>query len=429
MSSGDDEAVFTFDKCFGQSAGQADVYRALMEEPMDALFDGYNCTVLAYGQTGSGKTHSMMGLPTPSDSGLIRRFGAEMIERAATREGVRVFASYVQLYNESFSDLVDPSSTSELKLRRSEARGVHLQGAVERRLQTPRDLESLLHKAEASRVTADTRRNASSSRSHAILTLTLSIPGQADTPSLTSCANLVDLAGSERYRDAGEEALRQQESISINQSLTTLGLVISTLAAREAMPAASRPPSSSHIPYRNSKLTHLLKVSPAWQLPVWKWPVWKWPVWKRPVWKRPVWKRPVRKRPVWKWPVWKRPVWRRSVQHHWLWFTVCVAWSEEWHGLQPSMSHVPLAPRDYFHRHPAAAMQQPPWCRYPAATTVATVPFSTSCPATTALLRSPYYRCFAATTLASPSCHHFPSTGFSRWLCLLRHVGHRLPVE
>eukprot|EP00966_Prymnesium_polylepis_P036538 847488-Prymnesium_polylepis.1 len=98
---------------------------------MRALFDGYSCTVLAYGQTGSGKTHSMVG--TAEAPGIVRRFGAELLGRAAAIDGARVTASFVQLYNEAFFDLLQPSD-AELKLRRSEARGVHVQGAAERRL-------------------------------------------------------------------------------------------------------------------------------------------------------------------------------------------------------------------------------------------------------------------------------------------------------
>ena len=87
-----------------------------------------------------------------------------------------------------------------------------------------------------------------------VLTLSLTLPAEEGRGKVvTSRAALVDLAGSERAKDAGDGALRRQESIAINQSLTTLGLVISTLAARDTRDA--------HVPYRNSKLTHLLKDS------------------------------------------------------------------------------------------------------------------------------------------------------------------------
>ena len=251
VQSGDERAVFSFDRSFGPEESQHAVYDALIAEPMEALFDGYNCTVLAYGQTGSGKTHSMLG--TPDEPGIIPRFGRELFERASVHEGARVFVSYTQLYNEGFYDLLEPQSGAELKLRRSETRGVHVQGLAERRIFSAAELQQLVAKAEQHRVVAATTINASSSRSHTILTLTLSMPHERQRGrQVMSRANLVDLAGSERFKAAGDDLLRRQESISINQSLTTLGLVISTLAAGGGK-------SEQHVPYRNSKLTHLLK--------------------------------------------------------------------------------------------------------------------------------------------------------------------------
>lgn len=106
-------------------ADQSDVYDALVSEPMEALFEGYNSTILAYGQTGSGKTYSMVG--TEDEPGLIPRFARELFERASMHDGARVSASYLQLYNEAFLDLLEPHSGAELRLRRSESRGVFVQ--------------------------------------------------------------------------------------------------------------------------------------------------------------------------------------------------------------------------------------------------------------------------------------------------------------
>ena len=282
VHSGEEEAAFSFDAVFPSDAAQHDVYSELVAAPMAALFDGFNCTILAYGQTGSGKSFSMMG---PSEdasaspthraraAGIIPRFGAELFERASKVAGAKISVSYAQLYNEHFSDLLEPASTAELKLRRSEKMGVHVHGLSEKRVGSAKELLQLLAHAENYRVTAATRLNAGSSRSHAILTLALTMParrvstGGDGAPArgvrtVTSRANLVDLAGSERYKDAGAAAIRQQESISINQSLTTLGLVISTLAGGAGgAGSAGAGASQQHVPYRNSKLTHLLKES------------------------------------------------------------------------------------------------------------------------------------------------------------------------
>ena len=120
VHSGEEEATFSFDAAFASDAGQHDVYSELVAGPMAALFDGFNCTILAYGQTGSGKTHSMMGAsdndPSASPThrartaGMIPRFGAELFERAGKVQGAKITVSYAQLYNEAFSDLLDPST-------------------------------------------------------------------------------------------------------------------------------------------------------------------------------------------------------------------------------------------------------------------------------------------------------------------------------
>ena len=129
VASGEEEAGFSFDVCLGMEADQSDVYDALVSEPMEALFEGYNSTILAYGQTGSGKTYSMVG--TEDEPGLIPRFARELFERASMHDGARVSASYLQLYNEAFLDLLEPHSGAELRLRRSESRGVFVQALAQ----------------------------------------------------------------------------------------------------------------------------------------------------------------------------------------------------------------------------------------------------------------------------------------------------------
>jgi len=260
VRSGEEEAAFTFDSYFGPEAEQSDVYDALVTSPMEALFDGYNSTILAYGQTGSGKTFSMVG--SEDDPGIIPRFSRELFERASVHEGAKVHASYLQLYNEAFMDLFEPLSGADLRLRRSETRGVYVQGLSEKRLHSAGELARLLESGEQNRVVADTTKNAESSRSHVVLTLSLTMPAvEGRGKFVTSRAALVDLAGSERAKDLeGGAALRRQESIAINQSLTTLGLVISTLASRDHGGKGGAQ-QEAHVPYRNSKLTHLLKDS------------------------------------------------------------------------------------------------------------------------------------------------------------------------
>jgi hypothetical protein len=176
-----------------------------------------------------------------------------------------------------FLDLFAPVSKVELRLRRSEAKGVHIQGATEKRVASAKELLHVLTKADTSRLAGASRLKDASSRSHVILTVGLTVPakGGKGARSLMSRAHLVDLAGSEKFWDAGAELTRQQEPALINKSLTTLDLVIATLAQQKEVMSDTRgtsadggcgwpsdgpsgppnPPDTSHVPYRNSKLT------------------------------------------------------------------------------------------------------------------------------------------------------------------------------
>ena len=136
-------------------------------------------------------------------AGLIPRFGAELFERASKVAGAKVSVSYTQLYNEAFSDLLDPSSTAELKLRRSETKGVHVQGLTEKRVTSAKELLQLLAKADGGRVTAATRLNAGSSRSHAILTLALTMPARKSTDSGSSSGSSSSSSSSKSVTSRG----------------------------------------------------------------------------------------------------------------------------------------------------------------------------------------------------------------------------------
>ena len=170
--------------------------------------------------------------------------------------------AFVQLYLESIQDLLDIES-KDVRIREDPEKGVYLEGVQWYKCNTPEECEEVFHKGELNRNTESTRMNMHSSRSHAILILKIeksmkitnpkNIKNIKNTDRLLTCSylHLVDLAGSERVRKTGATNMRLEEAKKINLSLLCLGNVISSLTN----------PNTSHISYRDSKLTRLLKES------------------------------------------------------------------------------------------------------------------------------------------------------------------------
>nr|POE62391.1 kinesin-like protein kif13b [Quercus suber] len=274
---------FTFDKSFwshneadAHYAHQQHIYASFGEEFLDHNFDGYHTCIFAYGQTGSGKSYTMMG--TPDQPGLIPRTCRGLFERVESEQNssitYNVHVSYFEIYNEHVKDLLTPRTNpaTYLKIRESKSDGVYVQNLTDEPVKCYEDIESLMKMGDLNRTTASTKMNDTSSRSHAVFTLTLKqIQHDIATDSTIerlARMRLVDLAGSERAGRTEATGQRLREGGNINQSLTTLGRVIAALAdpRRQAANRVNGKQNQSKrraevVPYRDSVLTWLLKDS------------------------------------------------------------------------------------------------------------------------------------------------------------------------
>lgn len=227
------------------------------------MVDGFNCTIFAYGQTGTGKTYTMTGdisnvLPLPDAAGIIPRVLHALFARLEADEIENsVKCSFIELYNEELRDLLSPDDATKLKIYDDNSKKgsttTLVQGMEECHLKNASDGIALLASGSHKRQVAATKCNDLSSRSHTVFTITVYIKRTSEDGQEYLSAgklNLVDLAGSENIQRSGAENKRAAEAGLINKSLLTLGRVINALVER-----------SSHIPYRESKLTRLLQDS------------------------------------------------------------------------------------------------------------------------------------------------------------------------
>ncbi|KAF9210599.1 hypothetical protein BGZ59_009216 [Podila verticillata] len=280
---------FTFDHVFDEESTQKKVYEECAKELVERFIEGFNVTILAYGQTGSGKTYSMgTGLQYQgnTDQAIVPRAAHAIFsnlndqkEQDTTLE-FQVFVSFLELYNEELIDLLQsqPRTRKEtIQVREDGFGGISWQGVKEHQVQSAQELMDWLQKGSLCRTTASTDMNQTSSRSHAIFSVILKQQRaeEHDTPEgeepppaptthgrgsndkalkkLTSKFHFVDLAGSERLKRTRAVGDRAKEGISINSGLLALGNVISALGDEAR--------KSSHVPYRDSKLTRLLQDS------------------------------------------------------------------------------------------------------------------------------------------------------------------------
>jgi len=254
-----DHAYWSHDPGDAHFTTQDRVFTQLGQEVVDQSYKGYNMCVFAYGQTGSGKTYTMMG--SEADRGLIPRICETLFQKMVEETKYRVEVSYLEIYNERVKDLLQKGSTHNLKVREHPTTGPYVQDLSKHLVGEYRDILRLMEQGNDLRTTASTNMNDTSSRSHAIFTITFVQAGYLDgMPHETeSKIHLVDLAGSERANATGATGQRLKEGAHINKSLVTLGSVISALA--EASSHKNQSSSSKHIPYRDSTLTWLLKDS------------------------------------------------------------------------------------------------------------------------------------------------------------------------
>ncbi|XP_039335904.1 kinesin-like protein KIF7 isoform X5 [Saimiri boliviensis] len=259
---------FGFHVVLAEDAGQEAVYQACVQPLLEAFFEGFNATVFAYGQTGSGKTYTMGEASVASlledEQGIVPRAMAEAFKLIDENDllDCLVHVSYLEVYKEEFRDLLEVGTASrDIQLREDERGNAVLCGVKEVDVEGLDEVLSLLEMGNAARHTGATHLNRLSSRSHTVFTVTLEQRGR--TPSrlprpaagqlLVSKFHFVDLAGSERVLKTGSTGERLKESIHINSSLLALGNVISALGDPQRR--------GSHIPYRDSKITRILKDS------------------------------------------------------------------------------------------------------------------------------------------------------------------------
>uniref|UniRef100_A0A672F908 Kinesin-like protein n=1 Tax=Salarias fasciatus TaxID=181472 RepID=A0A672F908_SALFA len=222
---------FQFDKVFTPSSSQEEVFSGMLPV-ITSCVDGYNVCVLAYGQTGSGKTYTMMGSKENP--------GVNISEKSR-------LMSMLEIYNETLKDLLTKSPNASLDIR-VQGKSVAVPGLTQVQVQTEADILGVMEMGERNRKIASTKMNTQSSRSHLLVALEVEISDSVSGLTTRGTLTLCDLAGSERISKTEAEGQRLVEAAAINKSLTALGQVFGALKC-----------NALHIPFRNSKLTHLLQ--------------------------------------------------------------------------------------------------------------------------------------------------------------------------
>jgi len=253
------EQQYAFDFAFDKNTTQSEVYENTTKFLLSGILEGFNATVFAYGATGAGKTYTMLG--TGDNPGIMVRSLSDLfviIDKAKEQREFTIKLSYVEIYNESLRDLIEKGEN--LEMREDPIKGNQIVGLTEIEVTNVTEVFKLLLKGNKNRTTETTNVNESSSRSHAVLQITI------DNKQIYKKSNnqipettigkfiLVDLAGSERAANTQNTGLRLVEGGNINKSLLNLGTCINALVE------ISNGSEKSFIPWRNSKLTRILKV-------------------------------------------------------------------------------------------------------------------------------------------------------------------------
>ncbi|EQC32541.1 hypothetical protein SDRG_09864 [Saprolegnia diclina VS20] len=299
---------YAYDIAFSEEATQDEVYERTVKNIIPTILDGYNATIFAYGATGAGKTHTMMGSERDGHSldelseddfdydgqpqslpvdGIIPQSLSDIFRLIRLREREEKIAqetegrasewmvtvSYLEVYNETICDLIDPKGVN-LQLREHTS-AVHVSGLAHRQVRSAVEVLNILRQGNKNRRTESTVANAVSSRSHAVLQVTVKhktvdLMRKSSPNTEMTCAklSLIDLAGSERACKTENSGARLAEGANINKSLLALANAINALSSTPAMRRRSEPSARlkevrpiSRAKYRDSKLTHLLKSS------------------------------------------------------------------------------------------------------------------------------------------------------------------------
>ncbi|NWI29333.1 KI18B protein, partial [Sula dactylatra] len=249
------DLMFVFDRVFGEQATQEEVFQHTTHDVLDSVLNGYNCSVFAYGATGAGKTYTMLG--SEKSPGIMYLTMVELYKRIEARKeekSCEVLVSYQEVYNEQIHDLLEPKGP--LAIREDPEKGVVVQGLSFHQPASAEQLLEMLANGNKNRTQHPTDANATSSRSHAVFQIYVKQQDRVGgfTRNLqVAKMSLIDLAGSERASVTNTKGERLREGANINRSLLALINVINALADAKS--------KKTHIPYRDSKLTRLLKDS------------------------------------------------------------------------------------------------------------------------------------------------------------------------
>jgi len=247
--------TFVYDKVFDVEATQREVYDYAAKPIINAVLRGFNGTVFAYGQTASGKTFTMEG-PDIEDQtwmGVIPRMVWSIFDGIYHADDYIEFlvkVSIVEIYNERIRDLLNPKKDN-LKIHEDKARGVFIGEVTETYVGCEQEIFDIMKAGQYNRSVAVTNLNEHSSRSHLVFMLTIEQKNLHDRSVKVGKLHLVDLAGSEKVAKTGASGERLDEAKNINRSLSSLGNVINALTDRK----------STHVPYRDSKLSRVLQES------------------------------------------------------------------------------------------------------------------------------------------------------------------------
>ncbi|XP_043495291.1 kinesin-like protein KIF3B [Polistes fuscatus] len=251
----DNVKVFTFDAVYDWHSTQQELYEETVRPLVSSVLDGFNGTIFAYGQTGTGKTYTMEGSKMEHERrGIIPRSFEHIFNHIGRSENMQylVRASYLEIYQEEIRDLLHRDQSLRFELKEKPESGVFVKDLSTAVCKSAAEIQRLMNEGNQNRTIGATNMNEHSSRSHAIFLITIEMGSIGDNGGIrVGRLNLVDLAGSERQSKTGASGERLKEASKINLSLSALGNVISALVDGK----------TTHVPYRDSKLTRLLQDS------------------------------------------------------------------------------------------------------------------------------------------------------------------------
>jgi len=255
--------TYKFDKIL-HNVGQEELFEYCAKEIIQKSVEGYNGTIFAYGQTGSGKTFTMSGTPNNYNyRGVIPRSITRVFQEIGHKPEYefKVEVSYLEIYNEILSDLLPDLQRKDqnIGIQEDNKGNLIIKGLTKHIVNNEEDAFNLLFEGEANRTISEHQLNKESTRSHCIFMIYLEMKSRIESSEkvITSKLNFVDLAGSERVKKTGSTGLTLIEANYINKSLTFLEQVVVSLTDS----SKKKNKGGEHIPYRQSKLTHLLKDS------------------------------------------------------------------------------------------------------------------------------------------------------------------------